>query len=107
MRHLSFVAAMLFAATAANGQTATEETVTLDSEEKRIVRAQYHASEAVSLGGRAAGGWRLYAGAAIDAEHIDLTMRNVRGVVRFRADWHRVHEVLARAERESSSAKRP
>ena len=100
----AFVAALtLLAAVTVSGQTATEETITLDADEKRIVRERYHASEAVTLSGRAGGGWRLYAGAAIDAERIDLTMRNVRGLVRFRADWSRAREVLDQAERQSST----
>ena len=83
------LAVMLLAATA-------DTTVTLDAAEKHIVKTSYHDDQAVTLSGRDAGGWRLDAGAAIDAQRIDLRMRDVRGTVRFRADPSRVENLLKR-----------
>lgn len=91
-------ALVLFAVLATSPHQKTEE-IRLDAAEKRIVREQYHGDEAVTLTGEQAGGWHLYAGAAIDAKRIDLRMRNVRGVVRFRADWSRLTTLLQRSEK--------
>lgn len=71
-------------------------TVSLDAADKHIVKTNYHADKALTLSGRDAGGWSLYAGAAIDASRIDLRMSNVRGSVRFRADSSRVKAILSR-----------
>ena len=90
-----FIALICLMAGAAAAQP-KDERVVLDAAEKRIVRGAYHDDEAVVVQGREAGGWRLYAGAAIDARHIDLTMRNVRGEVRFRADTSRLEALLRR-----------
>ena len=76
-----------------------DERIVLDAQEKRIVRELYHDDEAILLQGREAGGWHLSAGAAIDAQRIDLTLRNVRGEVRFRADWSRLDALLRRQRR--------
>jgi hypothetical protein len=75
-------------------QNRREENIVLDAAEKHIVRENYHNDEAVTLSGDR---WRLYAGASIDAQRVDLRMRNVRGVVRFRADWSRVANILDRS----------
>lgn len=76
-----------------------DEQIVLDAAEKRIVKADYRAHRAVSARGGEAGGWQLNAGAAIEARRIDLTLRNVQGVVRFRADASRIEELFARSER--------
>src|SRR5579884_822873 len=88
MRRIGLVLAV-FLATSAVAQTHKEETINLDATEKHITRENFHDDASVTLSGNADGGWHLYAGAAIDAKRIDLRMRNVRGVVRFRADWSR------------------
>ena len=81
--------------------TATaDQSIVLDDSEKHIVRTAFHEDEAVALSGNAAGGWHLYAGAAIDAQRIDLTMRNVKGTVRFRADSTRARSILDHIERQ-------
>lgn len=96
---------LLLIPVAAFAQTTREETVVLDAAEKRIVHADYHDDQAVTLSGPEAGGWRLYAGAAIDAKRIDLTMRNVRGEVHYRADWTRIAGILDRSRRERALPK--
>jgi hypothetical protein len=95
----AIAALLLLAGSAAYAQDRTDETITLDAAQKHIVQSAYHDDKAVTFSGRAAGGWHLYAGAAIDAQRIDLTMRNVRGVVRFHADWSRVRSILDQARR--------
>ncbi len=98
--------AVLMIATTAAAQTTTttakETNVVLDAADKHIVRDQFHDDEAVTLGGDAAGGWRLYAGAAIDARQIDLRMHDVKGELHFRADWTRLKAALARFERSTT-----
>jgi hypothetical protein len=99
---LAFFAFAVLLATAAVAQTAPppkDERVVLDAQEKHIVRELYHDDEAILLQGNEAGGWRLSAGAAIDARRIDLRMRNIRGEVRFRADWSRLDALLRRQRR--------
>lgn len=94
------LACLLSAAAAA--QTAPppkDERVVLDAGEKRIVRELYHDDEAIQLQGNEAGGWHLSAGASIDARRIDLTLRNVRGEVRFRGDFSRLDALLRRHRR--------
>ena len=88
--------AVILLATATTPHTPSERTTRLDAAEKHIVQSPYHASEAVTVGGKQAGGWHVYAGAAIDARQIDLRMRNVRGQVRYRADVSRLQNALAR-----------
>lgn len=100
------VLAVVLLSASANAQTSKDTNVVLDAAEKHIVRTQFHDDEAVTLSGNAAGGWRLYAGAAIDAQRIDLRLRNVRGQLRFRADWSRVRDVLDRVEREHAAQPR-
>ena len=93
---MKLLIALIVLAASAAPQTHKEETVTLDAAEKHITRDNFHDDEAVTLRGN---GWRLYAGAAIDAQRIDLKMRNVRGMVRFRADWSRIANVLERSRK--------
>ena len=93
---MRIVLAVFLLATATTPQTPSERTTTLDAAEKHIVQSPYHASEAVTLGGKGAGGWHVYAGAAIDARQIDLRMRNVRGQVRYRADATQLQNALRR-----------
>ena len=91
----AFAVMLVLVSPAIAQETARDEVVDLTAPEKRIVESSYHDSEAVVLSGSAGGGWHLYAGAAIDAERIDLKMTNIRGVVRFRADWGRISNILA------------
>ena len=95
---------ILFSVIPVSAQTTKETNINVDAAEKHIVLTQYHNDQAVTLSGQAAGGWRLYAGAAIDAQRIDLTMRNVRAQARFHADWSRVTAILDRVERQRATA---
>ena len=95
------LAIVLAAVLSTGATTTTNNNYVLDAAEKHIVRAQFHEDEAVALSGNAAGGWHLYAGAAIDAQRIDLTMHDIKGSVRFRADWSRVRSVLDRVEQQN------
>ena len=94
------LAIVLAAVLSSGATTATDTNIVLDAAEKHIVKTQFHNDEAVALSGNAAGGWHLYAGAAVDAQRIDLTMRNIKGAVHFRADWGRVRNVLDRVEQQ-------
>ncbi len=100
MRHVLFLLLMTFPIPAMTQVNATpdKETV-LNDAEKRIVETDYRASHAVSARGSEGGGWQVDAGAVITARRIDLTLRNVQGVVRFRADGNALSEVFARSER--------
>lgn len=94
MRRIVLATALGLVAASAGAQEV--ERVTLDAPEKRIVRESYHDARAVTLGGREGGGWSVYAGAAIDARRIDLTLRNVRGEVTYRADASKLEAILRR-----------
>jgi hypothetical protein len=96
VRTLFLLAFLVASAAAAQPR---DERIVLDAAEKHIVRDAYHDDQAVVLQGAEAGGWRLYAGAAVDARRIDLTLRNVRGEVRFRADTSRLEALLRRDRR--------
>jgi hypothetical protein len=92
------VALSFFQAPTENPQTPpAEERIVLDAAEKRITRAYYRDEKAISVRGAEAGGWHLEAGATIEAQHIDLRMLNVRGVITYRADWSRISDLLNRA----------
>jgi hypothetical protein len=74
-----------------------EERIVLDAAEKRITRPHYRDEKSVSVRGTEAGGWHLEAGVTIEAQNIDLRMRNIRGVITYRADWSRITTLLNRA----------
>lgn len=95
MRFAACFALICLLGTTAAAQNRDERTV-LDAAEKRVVREQYHEDHAITLRGSEAGGWQLSAGAAIDARNINLTLRNVRGEVRFRANSGRLEALLRR-----------
>lgn len=73
------------------------DTHNIDIAQKRITETNYHNSEMVELAGPQAGGWHLQAGTAIHAQRIDLSLRNVRGTIRFRADSSRLDGLKNRA----------
>jgi hypothetical protein len=100
------LALVFLVASAASAQTVRESNVVLDAAEKHIVREHYHDDEAVTLVGNAAGGWHLYAGAAVDAQRIDLRMHNVRGQMHFRADWSRISAMLQHAEARATTTRK-
>ena len=73
------------------------DTHNFDIAQKRITETDYHNSETVDLAGPQAGGWHLEAGTAIHAQKIDVSLRNVRGTIRFRADLSRLTALKDRA----------
>ena len=78
------------------GQQQTD-THNFDIAQKRITETNYHNAETVELAGPQAGGWRLEAGTAIHAQNINVTLRNVHGTIRFRADLSRLTALRDRA----------
>lgn len=97
------IAALFLIAVSALGQAPKSDIVTLNAADKHIVRDAYHDEEAITATGSDAGGWHLYAGAAIDARHIDLRMTNVHGVIRFRSDVRRLADLINRSKRREIS----
>jgi hypothetical protein len=62
----------------------SDEVRTLDIAERRIVEQDFHASRALRLASEDGSGVALDVGAAVDARRIELTLRNVKGLVRYR-----------------------
>lgn len=100
MRRFLLLLVLVTAATSAAAQVTASPTeeVVFDDATKRIVETEYRAARAVSARGSEAGDWQLYAGAAIEARRIELTLRQINGIVRFRADWSALSAVLDRSE---------
>ena len=98
-RLLFLLLIMVSTATTAQVTAPASEEIVLDDAEKRIVETEYRAARAISAHGPEAGGWEVDAGAVIKARRIDLTLRNVRGVVRFSVNSNALSEVFARSER--------
>ena len=90
---------MITSPAAAQEQSAPVEKEIVLNGDKRIVESNYRVSTDVSARGGEAGGWHLNAGATIEAERIDLTLRGVKGIVRFRADTRALTDVFERSER--------
>jgi hypothetical protein len=83
---------------AATGDTQTRssasETFELNITERRITKLNFAASTAVEAGEESARGLRLRIGVGVGAEQIDVLLRNVHGLVRFRGTLDRVLELI-------------
>src|SRR5687768_11348783 len=99
MRVAAFLLLITISSAVAAQETAPADKEIILSGDKRIVETSYRASTAVSARGGEAGGWKLYAGAAVEADRINLTLQGVKGIVRFRADTNALTDVLERSER--------
>jgi hypothetical protein len=78
------------------GQTRSvaDETFELDISERRITEQNFNASTSVEAGEESARGLRLRIGVGVGAEQIDVLLRNVHGLVRFRGTLDRVLELI-------------
>jgi hypothetical protein len=79
---------------AAAVQKDADESFELNIAERRITEQNFFASTAVAAGGEGARGLDLRVGVAVGAERIDVTLRNVRGSVRFRGSLDALRRVL-------------
>jgi hypothetical protein len=77
--------------TAMSGGAETRE---LDIAERRIVVDDYHASRSLRLVSNDGGAVAIDAGVALAARRIEVTLHNVKGSVRFRANFDAVHQRL-------------
>lgn len=80
---------------AAAAQSDADESFELNIAERRITEQNFFASTAVAAGEEGARGLDLRVGVAVGAERIDVTLRNVRGSVRFRGSLDALRRVLA------------
>lgn len=71
-----------------------DESFELNIAERRITEQNFFASTTVSAGEEGARGLDLRVGVAVGAERIDVTLRNVRGSVRFRGSLEALRRVL-------------
>jgi hypothetical protein len=93
-------------ATAVRGEA--DESFELNISERRITEQNFFASTAVAAGEEGARGLDLRIGVAVGAERIDVTLRNVRGSVRFRGSLDALRRVLdARRPAESAAPPAP
>jgi len=72
-------------ALAAGDSSGADENFELNIAERRITENNFFASTEIGTVAEAGGGVNLRVGVAVAAERIDVTLRNVRGRVRFRA----------------------
>lgn len=72
------------------GRATADETFELNIGERRITRPGLEASTAVEAGGGEGRGLRVRIGVALGATNIDVLLRNVRGLVRFRGSLERL-----------------
>ena len=79
-------------ATAVQGDV--DENFELNIAERRITEQNFFASTAIAAGDEGARGLDLRVGVAVGAERIDVTLRNVRGRVRFRGSLDALRRVL-------------
>ena len=93
-------------ASAARGDA--DESFELNIAERRITEQHFFASTAVAAGEEGARGLDLRVGVAVGAERIDVTLRNVRGRVRFRGSLDALRRVLdARRTAETAAPPSP
>jgi hypothetical protein len=78
----------------AQTRTNADETFELNISERRITKLNFAASTSVEAGEESAHGLRLRIGVGVGAEQIDVLLRNVHGMVRFRGTLDRVLELL-------------
>ncbi|MGA9994664.1 MAG: hypothetical protein WBP93_04570, partial [Pyrinomonadaceae bacterium] len=74
----------------AQGRTSADETFELNITERRITENNFEASTSIEAGDESARGLHLRIGVGVGAERIDVLLRNVRGMVRFRGTLDRV-----------------
>lgn len=79
---------------AATAQGEVDENFELNIAERRITEQNFFASTAVATAVEATRGVNLQVGVAVGAERIDVTLRNVRGRVRFRGSLDALRRVL-------------
>lgn len=75
-------------------QTNADENFELDIASRRITENNYQASTAIETNADNARGVNLRVGVFLNANRIDVSLRNVRGQVRFRGSLERVLERL-------------
>jgi len=75
-------------------RTTADETFELNISERRITERGFSASTTVEVGEETARGLLLRVGVGVGADEINVLLRNVRGLVRFRATLQRVLERL-------------
>jgi hypothetical protein len=96
-----------FAAGSAAAQAPTagsvDEALDLDIAQRRITAEEFRGSVAVELGQPGTRGLFVRAGAEVVAHDVDLTMRNVQGLVRLRANLGPLLERIG-ARRSGASA---
>lgn len=81
-------------AAGANARTSADETFELNITERRIVENNFAASTSIEAGDESARGLDLRIGVGVGAERIDVLLRNVRGMVRFRGTLDRVLNLI-------------
>lgn len=79
---------------AAQTRSNANETFELNISERRITEQNFNASTSVEAGEESARGLRLRIGVGVGAEQIDVLLRNVHGLVRFRGTLDRVLELI-------------
>lgn len=81
-------------ASATESRSVADERFDLDIGERRVTERNFSASTDVTAEDAGGHGLRVGVGAAVRAEEIDVTLRNVRGRVVFRGSLERVLERL-------------
>lgn len=81
-------------AAGADARTSADETFELNITERRITENNFEASTSIEAGDESARGLHLRVGVGVGAERIDVLLRNVRGMVRFRGTLERVLSLI-------------
>ncbi len=81
---------LIFAANAFGQQTSADENFKLNITDKKTVETDYEAKTEVSTGAENRANITVNVGAAVRAERITLTLRNIFGDVRFRASLEKI-----------------
>ena len=71
-----------------------DELFVLDIKERRISEKDFEASTAVAAGADSQKGVRVQAGVLVQAQTIDVLLRNVKASVRFRGSLQRILDIL-------------
>lgn len=79
---------------AGEARTSADETFELNITERRITENNFEASTSIEAGDESARGLHLRIGVGVGAERIDVLLRNVRGMVRFRGTLDRVLSLI-------------
>jgi hypothetical protein len=76
-------------------KTTVDETFDLNIPERHITENNFAASTAVEIGDHNKSDLRLQVGVALEAERIDVTLRNVTGTVHFRGSLQRILDLVS------------